>query len=69
MPEHWLSILYQYVMGGLFFFSVIFVAIKNDVLKPSSRDGKFTLSILLGGFVIFLFVHVVWTYCLMGIEA
>lgn len=62
LPSYWQSIVYQYAIGGAFFFLIIFWALKTKALKMTSKEDKKTLATLLIGFVFFLGVHTGWTY-------
>lgn len=62
MHDQWLSIAYQYIIGGLFFLVVIGVALKSRVINFQSSEGKNTFWVLIVGFVFFLITHSVWVY-------
>lgn len=62
LPQYWQSLVYQYVIGGLIFFTVVFWAVKTKALKMTSKQDRGTLMLLFFGFIFFLGVHSLWTY-------
>ena len=66
MADHWLSFWYQYIVGGVFFFAIIFLAMRSRTITLSSREGRNTVLILVGGLIAFFCIHYFWTYAIMG---
>ncbi|GMU97038.1 hypothetical protein [Ignavibacterium album] len=55
--QSWLPFIYLYVVGGIFFFSGMYIIIKSGSLNPQKKHHKFWIKTLLGGYFFFLFLH------------
>ena len=55
--QTWLPFIYLYGVGGIFFFSGMYIVIKSGALNLKKRKHRFWLKILLGGFFFFMFMH------------
>lgn len=55
--QTWLPFIYLYVVGGIFFFSGMYIIIKSGSLDPKKKSHKFWIKVLFGGYFFFLFLH------------
>uniref|UniRef100_A0A7V2ZJC6 Uncharacterized protein n=1 Tax=Ignavibacterium album TaxID=591197 RepID=A0A7V2ZJC6_9BACT len=55
--QTWLPFIYLYVIGGIFFFSGMYIIIKSGSLNPQKRHHKFWIRFLFGGYFFFLIIH------------
>jgi hypothetical protein len=55
--QSWLPFIYLYGVGGLFFFTGIYIILKSGAVKLTKRQHKFWIKILFGGFFFFMFFH------------
>ena len=56
----WNSFMYQYAVGGFFFFLGIWIGIRKRALKLERRKDRLTLAVLLGGFLLYFCAHGLW---------
>ena len=56
----WSSFIYQYAVGGFFFFLALFLGIRKGVLKMDRRGDRITLAVLIGGLLFYFCFHGLW---------
>lgn len=52
--------LYQYLIGGFFFFLGIFITYRKGVWNPSNANDRRTVRNLVLGFVFYFSMHGIW---------
>ncbi len=62
MPDNWLQIGYQYILGGLFFAITLYLAFKEKGSSLENPEDRWMLRILIGGYFGYLAMHVAWAY-------
>ncbi|MBK8945242.1 MAG: hypothetical protein IPM32_08215 [Ignavibacteriae bacterium] len=55
--EVWGSFIYLYLVGGIFFFSGMYIIKKSGALNTKRKSHKFWLKTLYGGFLFFFSIH------------
>jgi hypothetical protein len=60
MDAKWLPWLYQYGVGGVFFFGTLILAIRAGALRLGDPADRRLFVLLVGGFFLFLAVHGSW---------
>lgn len=60
MAEKWLPWIYQYGVGGLFFFITLWIAARNGALRRGNRSDRSLFWALLAGFFAFSAIHGLW---------
>jgi hypothetical protein len=55
--QTWLPFIYLYGVGGIFFFSGMYIIIKSRSLNPQKKHHRRWIKILFGGYFFFLFLH------------
>lgn len=55
--QSWLPFIYLYGVGGIFFFSGMYVILKSGSLNLKKRQHLFWVKVLFGGFFFFMFFH------------
>jgi hypothetical protein len=55
--QTWLPFIYLYGVGGLFFFTGIYVVVKSGSLNVKKKNHRFWLITLLSGFFFFMVFH------------
>jgi hypothetical protein len=58
----WLQLIYQYVIGGLFFFITIYLCFRPGAADIKNPYDRRMLMYLIVGFAGYLSVHTVWVY-------
>jgi len=53
----WLPFIYLYGVGGIFFFTGLFMIVKSGSLNLQKKYHRKWLAILVGGFFFFVFLH------------
>ena len=66
MPEHWLTFVYQYGLGGTFFAFTTFLAVRAGVLNLKANNGKIIFALIVDGFLLFMGMHALWIYLVAG---
>ncbi len=62
MENNWLQIAYQYLVGGAFFALTLWLCFHQGGAELSHPQDKKMLKILLGGYLGYLSVHILWAY-------
>ena len=57
----WLPFIYLYVVGGIFFFTGIFLIKKSGAIDLSIKRHKFWYKVMLFGFFYFALMHFILT--------
>ncbi|OIP61439.1 MAG: hypothetical protein AUK34_04970 [Ignavibacteria bacterium CG2_30_36_16] len=57
----WIPFLYLYGVGGIFFYSGMFIVKKCGGLDLSKKRHRFWRNVLYFGFFYFVAIHAVWT--------
>ncbi|MFZ1519028.1 MAG: hypothetical protein WAU11_09650 [Ignavibacteriaceae bacterium] len=60
MPDFfntWLPFFYLYGVGGIFFFSGMYIIIKSGSLNKERKQHRFWIKVLYGGYFFFLSLH------------
>ena len=60
IPEYWWPYIYQYGIGAVIFTVGLFIIIKNRSCVPARRQDRFWLCVLIGGFLWYAGIHLVW---------
>jgi hypothetical protein len=60
MENPWLPYTYQYIVGGLLFFTGLIVSLKKGAFNLKRQEDRWTLKILLIGFASYALVHAAW---------
>ena len=60
MENPWIPYLYQYIVGGLLFAFGILVPVAKGVLGYKKQEDRWTLRILILGFVVYAAIHGIW---------
>ncbi|MCS7053015.1 MAG: hypothetical protein NZM09_04705 [Ignavibacterium sp.] len=55
--QSWLPFIYLYGIGGIFFFSGMYIIHKSGALNIKKRNHKFWVKVLYGGYFFFMFLH------------
>ncbi|MCX7611916.1 MAG: hypothetical protein N2043_10055 [Ignavibacterium sp.] len=55
--QSWLPFIYLYGIGGIFFFSGMYIIDKSGALNIKKRNHKFWVKVLYGGYFFFMFLH------------
>lgn len=55
--QTWIPFIYLYVVGGVFFFSGMYIIIKSGSLNLAKRQHRFWVKVLFGGFFFFALMH------------
>ncbi|WP_337865249.1 hypothetical protein [Ignavibacterium sp.] len=55
--QPWIPFIYLYGVGGIFFFTGMYIIIKSGALNPNRKHHKWWIKILFGGYFFFLFLH------------
>ncbi|MFZ1290974.1 MAG: hypothetical protein WAR79_12835 [Melioribacteraceae bacterium] len=53
----WLPFIYLYGVGGIFFFSGMYIITKSGALNTKRKSHRFWLKTLFGGFLFFFSIH------------
>lgn len=61
-----LSLVYQFVVGGAIFFCGIFLSWRTKDYSFQIRDDRRTLKFMIGGFVFYLVSQVLWHLFAVG---
>jgi len=62
MPNNWLQIEYQYLVGGLFFASTLYLAFREKGSSLDHPEDRRMLRVLIGGYFGYLALHLTWAY-------
>lgn len=62
VPEHWFCFIYQYTIGGAFFLFCVIAALRCQTLNFKTKNGRITLSLIIGGFIMAMSIHAIWIY-------
>jgi hypothetical protein len=57
---NWTELIYQYVIGGIFFFVTLYLCFRPGASDTKNPSDKRALKYLLIGFFGYLFVHTAW---------
>ena len=60
LPDHWLTYLYQFGVGGIFFLAGLFVILKTGACDLKIRADRIWFSALIIGFVGLATVYALW---------
>lgn len=60
LPDHWLTYLYQFGVGGLFFVAGLFVILKTGACDLKIRADRVWFTALVLGFVGLATVYALW---------
>ena len=53
----WLPFIYLYGVGGVFFFSGLYIIVKSGSLNLKKKHHLWWIRVLVAGFFFFLFIH------------
>jgi len=53
----WLPFIYLYGVGGVFFFSGLYIIVKSGSLNLQKKHHLWWIRVLVAGFFFFLFIH------------
>jgi hypothetical protein len=62
LNSYWFPFVYQYIIGGLFFFLGLYIAVKKNVLTLSNMEDRKVFIQLIIGLLLYGFVHGTWIY-------
>ena len=60
ISDPWLPWLYQYSVGGVFFFATIAVVLRSGALPLSVRANRMVLGVIVLGYFALATIHGVW---------
>uniref|UniRef100_A0A832DMD8 Uncharacterized protein n=1 Tax=Ignavibacterium album TaxID=591197 RepID=A0A832DMD8_9BACT len=55
--QTWLPFIYLYGVGGIFFFTGMYIIIKSGALNTQRKHHRWWIKVLFGGYFFFLFLH------------
>lgn len=55
--QTWVPFLYLYIVGGVVFFSGLYLTIKSGSLNRTKKHHRLWLKILIGGYLFFMSLH------------
>ncbi|MBD3236536.1 MAG: hypothetical protein GF330_07520 [Candidatus Eisenbacteria bacterium] len=67
LPDHWLTYLYQFGVGGIFFLAGLLVIIKTGACDLRIRADRIWFSALIIGFVGLATVYALWILAAVSI--
>ncbi len=62
IPEHWLTYLYQFGVGGFFFAAGLVLIIKTGACNLKIRADRIWFSALVAGYLFLASLYAVWIY-------
>ena len=62
IPDHWLTYLYQFGVGGLFFLGGVIVILKTGAYNLKTKADRTWFSALIIGFLALAAVYAFWIY-------
>jgi hypothetical protein len=62
IPDHWLTYLYQFGIGGLFFLGGLIVILKTGACDLKTKADRTWFSALVIGFLALATVYALWIY-------
>ena len=64
--EHWESFLYLYGVGGILFFTAIYLGLSKNVINMQNKtDRKLIIGFLIAYFM-YVIIHAVWNLAAIG---
>lgn len=55
----WIPFMYLYGVGGVFFFTGIYIIVKSKSLNLERKNHRRWIKILISGFFYFMFIHAI----------